>query len=94
MKDENGIRPLQTQIRIQSLLHQMRIRVPDPWKGGRAESLPGVEILYGDSVRVEVDGEGRDVSHICVVHQRSEIHRATVQEIQDLNKWTNQASEK
>ncbi len=54
--------------------------------GGPAERLPGVEVLYGDPVRVEVDGEGGDVSHISVVDQRAEIHGATVQEIQDLNR--------
>jgi hypothetical protein len=66
----------------------MRIRVPiHEGGGGAAERLPGVEVLYGDSVRVEVDGEGGDVSHIRVVDQGAEVHGATVQEIQDLNKW-------
>ena len=46
--------------------------------------LPRVEILYGYPVRVEVDGEWGDVAHVRVVHQRAEVHRTTVQEIQNL----------
>ena len=47
---------------------------------------PGVEILYGYPVRVEVDGEWGDVPHVRVVNQRAEVHRTTVQEIQNLKK--------
>jgi len=48
------------------------------------KNSPWVEVLYGYPVRVEVDGEGWDVPHIGVVHQRLEVHRPAVQEIQNL----------